>query len=696
MTYFDGEAYESALLSWLRDKAGLGFEALKREKPFNEIQNCINYVNGEQQPLRSRALSYTFDNRLKKIVLETVSALTDVRPVWNYETSQDKLKPQAETLNKLARAWWRNNKIDRALQSVLAFSCVGGSGYGALVWNAEEGDFDLIPYDPRDVCPIDPVFSDSIQDWRGVMLRQRLPIDQVRKEFPTKAHLVGKDAGSWFGSSIRGGAAKPTDLLSTMWSIMRGGATKSESVGPTDTTDIVRCYFKDDTIWDGEEPRQVGDPDSNWGYVVYPIGFIKPDGKPATKEDARMYPRGRLVICTPDAILLDGPNPYWHGYFPVIRFTLDPLPWSLLGSSMVLDLLPLQNGLNETLRGMEDGIAQWVRRNVKADKGSVSKNELEKIDPRKGGQRIHLNPSAGSGFEFIDGPMLPEWYMKMPEFYISQMDDNSGVRGLQQLSQLKQMPAADTVEQFMEALSPLLRLRGRSLETSLAELAEMFKVGVLQYYNTEQRKQFLGEDGVTLEGYEYQPSSILLPAVQGGETEYERSIKSIAHARNFAFSIAPNSFLNVSHATQKMLILQLFRSNGIDIYTTWEAMDLPNVGPMPAETLPERLIYSRKMGLQAGPTPELVQAQTAAAVMQAQGAILQVQQAMALGATPGGGPGAQAPQAGGPPGSNPVGPVSNNGSGPQGGRPPSGQQVPRPIQKSGPEGTRMVISESGR
>jgi hypothetical protein len=404
-----------------------------------------------------------------------------------------------------------------------------------------------------------------------------------------------------------------------------------------------------------------------------------------TEKEARLYPRGRFIRCTPDAILVDSPNPSWAGGFPIIRFTLDPLPWSILGASMVIDLLPMQNALNEALRGAEDGIGQWVRRGVVADRNAISKNELNAIDSRKSGLKALLNPAAGEGFKLIDGPELPEWYMKMLDFYIQQMDENSGVRGLQQLSQMKQMPAADTVEQFMDALSPLLRLRGRQLEVSLSELAEMLKIGFFQHYTMERRVQTLGGDGKTLEDFDFDPGT-LVPAPRPGDAYESRQKRAATHHKNFSFSVAPNSFLNVSHATQKLLMLQLYRIGGIDIFTLWEALDIPNIGHIPVETIPERLAYARKMGLQEGPTPEMVQAQQAAALVQAQAAIMQVTQQLGISPPP--------PGQGTAPGLGPEGKIYQSGTGPQGGRPPSGQEMPQIVSKDG--GTRQVISESGR
>lgn len=666
---------ERYILAWAQSTVGKGLEILKRERAYGEINEAIGYVSGDQVPLKSRAISRVVDNRLRKIALETCSSLTDVRPIWNYNTYNEQYKEQSLILNKLARGWWKNSIADRRLQSTLMFACVGGSGYAALAWNPVlpgGGDLELVPFDPRDVIPIEPVFSDSIQDWRGVVLRQEMSVGALQALFPSKAYKISGENASWFDPKVRDGAGSSYAVSTPAWNLLSKGPDRMNSTSNSGV-DLMHIYIKDDSINTGSDPVLMGDPGTNWAYTVNPVGFLLPDGHRTTAEEAKLYPRGRLILCTNTCVLKDGPNPYWHGLFPIVRFTLDPLPWTLLGGSMIGDLVPLQNSLNEGLRGLEDGMAQWIRRGVIADSKSVARTTLDGIDTRKSGMKVMLNPTMGQGFQVVDGPEFPQWYMQMMEFFKNEMDEISGVRGLQQLAQLKQMPSADTMEKYMDALSPLLRLRARSIEVSLGELAEMLKVGFFQYYDTSRRMQILGPDGISLEDFDYDPGN-LVPSNVPGATTQERASN---HHRNFTFSVAPNSFLNVSHTTQKMFVLQLLRANLMDPWTAWDAFDLPNVGQAPAETIPERMIAARKLGLQPGPTPEMVQLQQASMMAQL------AQQAAQTSMGGAGFPGAITPDQ--MPGTN--------GVGAQGGAPPSGQQPPKFIQKDG--GTRQVVSESG-
>jgi hypothetical protein len=381
--------------------------------------------------------------------------------------------------------------------------------------------------------------------------------------------------------------------------------------------------------------------------------------------------------------------------FPVLKFTLDPHPKSILGLPLISDLAPLQESLNESLRGLEDSVAQWVRRGVVGDIRSISKQELNAIDTRKAGMQVPLNMQAGEGFKVIDGPQLPTFYMEAIQYWADAMEDDSGVKEFKQFAALQNNPSDDALEKLTEALSPLLRSRSRSVEITLSEMAEMIKVLFFQYYNEKRRFEILGKTGITMEDFDYDPA-VLVPNdnPQDPKTREERAK---THHRNFTFSILPNSFLNVASTQKKMMTLQLFRSNGLDIYSMWEAMDVPNIGTIPAETVPERLFAARKLGLQPGPTPQVVEAQEQLAIGQAQAQMVQIQMQLQQMQQPQGPPGpppGPGTNQGGPPGQ---GPPSTSGSGPQGGRPPSGQAPPQMMMKSdGQGGQRPVISESGR
>ena len=175
----------------------------------------------------------------------------------------------------------------------------------------------------------------------------------------------------------------------------------------------------------------------------------------------------------------------------------------------------------------------------------------------------------------------------------------------------------------------------------------------------------------------------MVPAGMEGETT-EDTVKRTA--KQFRFSVAQNTFLNLTNMGDRMLKFQLWGRGGLSTYSMWEAMDIPNIGPEPGPDEPSRMIAERKTGLLQGPPPELVQAQLMAQIGQAQAAVAQMgmmQQQAGQGGPPppGGAPPAQSAEEVG--GGAPRPP----------GRPPSGMEPPQIVSKDG--GTRMTVSQSG-
>ncbi len=99
----------------------------------------------------------------------------------------------------------------------------------------------------------------------------------------------------------------------------------------------------------------------------------------------------------------------------------------------------------------------------------------------------------------------------------------------------------------------------------------MAKFNIFQFYNAGRRIQILGEDGVTFEDFDYNPGQ-MLPDYATGDVA-----KTIAHISNFSFWIQPNSMLELTQTSKKLLTLQLARMGHIDHETLLEVMEIPNI-----------------------------------------------------------------------------------------------------------------------
>lgn len=672
-------AYETQLLSQLKVRVRDGLDWYRREPAYAAEPAVLKCVEGSYKSVKSQALSSLFDNRLRKTEYDIASALTDVRPIWNYSTFRPEYKDQADTFSKLARFWWKKAGCDQGLFQSLLYSERGGSGFLWQRWNPTlpgGGDMELVALGPRDVLPWGPTFGKSIQDWQGVLIRQNVDMSDLVNQYPTKRYAIQSSTGGWFDPPVRSSMPGTQPVVSPMELVVRGVGS---SAGPAQgrsmngTVDLMVAYFKDYSRNTGDAPVQMGREGSSWTYTVQPGDLL--------------YPRGRMVKFVELAVLEDGPNPYWHGQFPLTRVTLLRDPELLLGLSLLFDVIPMNERLNEVLRCMDDGLQQWVRRPVKTN-SSMADSKLKAIDSRLPGGKYRVNTTAGEDFEILDGPNFPNWIIEFAEYLKNAIDENTGARGLRNLDQLKQMPSGDTLEKFMESLTPMIAQMARSVELSLAEVADQFIMNAMQFYPAGRRYQTLGASGLSLEDFDFNPQN-MVPSKEGDTVE-SLPERAIEHKKNFIFDVAPNTFLNVSNSTKQLQVLQLFQRNAVDPWTLWEAFNMTGIGPWPAETIAERMVAAKQQGIMPGMVPEVVAAQTQAqiaqammATAQAQQAMLQMQMTQAMGQTGQAPP----PQGGAPP------PEAQSARPP--GRPGTAQDPPQLVQRSdGEGGVRTVLSES--
>lgn len=595
-----GTQFQADTLAWVDQMVDDGERILKAEPAYQEIASNIAYVMGDQLSRRPAALSNVRDNRLKKIVLESVSALTDIHPLFGFQSFNPNFQNQVVILDKLTRAWWVNTYTDLRLADTVRYSMSTGVGYAEVVWdeslNAGKGDIVLVPTDPRDVLPIAPKFDFSIQSWGGVVIRSMETVENLQQRYGLAAAGLTPDRGvqtftNRVWSAVKNMVASPTR------SVGMGHTTAHNLPQQVPAKEVRKVFYRDYRLWAGDAPVTMGEAGKNWAYTVYPIGWQKPDGTLATEADARLYPRGRMIVACRDRVLYDGPNPYWHGMFPIAKLCLDPWPWSLLGGSMVSDLRPLQDALNDTVNGFLDHVKVCLRPLVVGDK-NIPKREWEKLDPRLPGQKILENPSVGKGIRIEPPPPLPNDVSKWVEWNTNEMDYLSGVANLQSLLSLRQAPGADSVEALQEALTPLLRLKGRLLEVFLREIGEMVKTNFFQFYTAGRRVAVLGEAGLDFQDFDFDPGTLvpsLAPAdpgyTAGLDFRMTRDQRARIHHQNFTFQITPNSLLAVSQLSRKLTYLRLRQMNLVDKWSLWEALEIPNAGQPPdgAETIDQRM-----------------------------------------------------------------------------------------------------------
>src|SRR3990167_3529496 len=385
------------VLGWLKEWVQEGDLINRSDPSYENITRAQQYIVGEQLSTEQRRLKYLPQitiNETRKAMQAHVSAITDLKPVVGWRANAE-YRVQADLLNQYLLAEWITTMMDLDLGDCVKYALAGGTGDLVVDWDPHAplgGAHQLTARDARDTLPLRPSYGRSIQTWEGLCLREEHTVNVMRSMYPTKAHLFKAATDTALGTILgrfRTGLSRllsPADPLDQIGS----GTAATSRRRHRGSLVLYRAYFHDRTRNLTTSPIAMGTPGANWAYVVQP--------------QEPLYPRGRLVVATDDAIVYDGSNTYWHGLFPPCRLKLWSVPWQFLGIPLFNDLLPIQDGLNDTMHDIRLGIRQWIDPDITYNRNAVSEATMRLMDPRRPGKRVKVMPGFGEPWKKEDGP----------------------------------------------------------------------------------------------------------------------------------------------------------------------------------------------------------------------------------------------------------------------------------------------------
>ena len=608
--------YQRDMIAWISEAVAEGQRFLEQQYGYEDIDQAISYIQGDQRKKnKPEELSNYFVNRLGKCTTDIVAAMTDIKPLFNFTTQNDSFQEQSRILNKLTKGWWLNNFIDLKLGGAIQLALPSGCSYLHLVFDQDaqggNGELDVVPLDCRDVLPIRPAQTISIQDGMGVIIRSVQTVNYLKSKYPSLAHRIVSDANvGQFTPRSTAFSRMISTVLSPVQQALRPKVGKGGFAIPA--KEVYTIYLKDDTRNTGTETIQMGYGRSKDGEL------LKYSWSYDVEQGEMLYPRGRCIVASRDVIFYDGPNVYWHGKFPVVKLPMDMsfvYPNSYLSKSVIGDLIPLQDIINDILNGITDAVAQALKPGVIADTRTVPRAVLEKLNTRKPGYKLLTNPAMGQGVGVQEPRQLPQYIFEVFQMVVNEIEYLSGSQDLSNLAKVKQIPAFESIEAILQAMTPATRMRGRLMECALRELADMVKFGFFQFYDAPRRISILGADGLAMEDFDFDPATLIPDTKTEGYVGMTKIQRAVKHAHNFTFNVTPNSMLEVALVTKKMLYLQLRRGGDLDWKTFMEAMEVPNLDQV-QQRLQEEMQQKANMAAQA-------QAQVEMAKMQ-QGGMLNV------------------------------------------------------------------------
>lgn len=599
-------------LGWAKDALQEADGFLRNQPLFDRIKKTRDMLLGITDTLRGAlAMSDTQCNHLLRIFNIASADMQDVRPFWRYETFNRAFELQTRNLGNLTTSWWQRSQSDRQLALTIKQSMIAASGVNHVHWDRDTRDFAMPSMNPLDVKPVRPASFDTYQKSLAVIIGKETTLNAARSMFPRYAHRIQMDRDA----SVTGLAAKTSYSVPSTMSVGEAaawmdGSTPNSKLGALPVVDLFYMYIDDKSRNETGNTILMGDWDRNPDGSLISLNHWSYEVKPG--EDR--YPFKRLIIFTRSCVLYDGPSPYWHGMFPVAKFTPEPFPDLWFGISPLWACLPLQESLNKLYRAFDDHIQVFLKPPVSGDRRSMSPGEIANLDPRKPGQRWLRNPGQAE-MKRVDVPMLDPFAPKYEEMLRSRMDELAGIRNLTSILGLNQLPEGETIDKLLAAMTPEVRARSRSLETYQTEIGTMMAYNIPEFYDEPRVFEILGEDGLTAELYDFDPGTLVpaytngdyAPRGRAGEAYYDPETGTVVERRRtdvdlrprwqraresmrqYRFKVEPGSLMESASTSKRMLYLMLRSKKDIDRYTLLEELNVPNIGSRPAGTIQQRL-----------------------------------------------------------------------------------------------------------
>ncbi len=531
---------------WLAEARQEGEAWLKTQRPATEWQRVLDALGPADPSQFLDDQSNTGYNKTKRIARELVASLSNFKYEGEFKVQYDQtLYPQAQHLTKRDRVWFQQAHVLQTFRQILQYAVCLGTGYGLQVWDKHfwspgQGDVRLTALAPDCVTFVQLPADADMQRAYAVIIKEELPINLARRIYSQQNAAFAarlspdRDSPGWIEKGLR----KVQQLMggSPIFKYT-GRDTKGNNSFPT--VDIFHCYIMDDGVNTGPVPRLMGEDGTNWSYTVPVLGSDLPSGvrdatgtmltRKATENDCRLFPTRRYCIFSSsvDFPCYDGPSPWWHGKVPLGRFRFGDWAWEALGSSLLGDILTMQNGIESIMRDVEDSSHARMDPPAIYDDSKVSKSWAEAVNPRRAGVRAAADMNFGEVFKILGEQWQYEVPMWIPDWIKSQenrMDYIAAAPDLVAMAKAKQVPGEGTMEKLIEMAGPLVQDMIRGVEEPQYELGEMRKALYLQFDTRSRWMQLAGPDADS-EDYQWTPdlfvpaATTLLPADERRATQ---------------------------------------------------------------------------------------------------------------------------------------------------------------------------------
>jgi hypothetical protein len=506
----------------------------KKQTDLAEAETNLNIVRGEPVSRGARGMPAFMMNLLWDFVQRKVGLYTDARPILEVVSGNNSMKARTDLLTQCEQALWDETTWGERLGRGVALGLQIGCNVGMMSWDplADQGRGDIRAgfFDPRSVW-LDPAVTAAtdVEKAEFVCTEEVRAIAALIEQFGPRAEQCRPDGDL---SSYPDRSPQERGLVSpaAQWNFRSRRRGQRTVTGQIPRAMTRHYWFKD---W----PR---DPQTGKPQRYERVG-IATDGAAILRSKPREI---RHVVVAGGTVLVDEPNPYWHGMYPV-----DILDWGVenehpWGQSEIKQLRSAQGALNHLVSQILRNTNLMNNFRVLADSNAFDPDQWDSLSNRPA---IILRKRPNSQVAFESPPPLPAYLFTIVEFLMGALDK---VGGMNEAARGSGSPTQSgvAVESLQIAAQTVIRFQARRIEAFLERLFTKSIALIYQYY-TGRRVLRLYGPGQELQTYIFDRA--VLTQGLGAASIREQF-------RDFSLHIRPGSSLNATRIQRAVMAGNLY------------------------------------------------------------------------------------------------------------------------------------------
>jgi len=388
---------------------------------------------------------------LQMMCMREANDLSEFQPtVYIYSNAANK---REETIEKAFHAQWNETAVPYHLLFANIWAQYCGTGFlqHGLDPRARNGNGKMWvkSRDPRTVH-IDPA-ADYTCNWSYVILEDYMHLEMVKQRYPEKAKFLPKyptnSSRDIRGQESQSGFRLPDGPFQSM--------PPFNSVGVrTGMTTRVRTIFCED-------------------YTREIVGEPMPEQEPKMRWK---YPGGRMLVECEGVILVDGPNPFPHGVFPIVPVWATPPLYGIWAVPPVRYTINLQNLAEkfysqtyENAYRLNNGI--WFI----PESSEIKQSDFGGVPGEKQTYKGDKVPT------FVSPPSFPDSTVKMPDILLQKQRELQGFNDSRRGEAGQGNVSVDLFDASVMRSQGMTQLRGRMASQSVSRLAMGMTYTMIEY-----------------------------------------------------------------------------------------------------------------------------------------------------------------------------------------------------------------------